>query len=48
MGIINCLEKEALVAQIANITVFDGAASPVSHTLVPVSVVRDKGKVTAT
>lgn len=35
------------MAQIANITVYDGAATPVSHTLVPVSVTRDKGKVTA-
>lgn len=35
------------MASIANITVFDGAASPVSHTLVPVSVVRDKNKVIA-
>jgi hypothetical protein len=35
------------MAAISNITVFDGAASPVSHTLVPVSVTRDKGKVTA-
>lgn len=35
------------MSQIANITVFDGAATPVSHTLVPVSVTREKGKVTA-
>lgn len=35
------------MAQIANITVFDGAASPVSHTLVAISVTRDKGKVIA-
>jgi len=32
---------------IANIVVFDGAATPVSHTLVPVSVSKDKNKVTA-
>lgn len=35
------------MSQIANITVFDGASTPVSHTLVAVSVTRDKGKVTA-
>jgi len=35
------------MSQIANITVFDGAATPVSHTLVAVSVTREKGKVTA-
>lgn len=35
------------MSQIANITVFDGAATPVSHTLVAVSVTRDKGRVTA-
>ncbi len=35
------------MAAIAPITVFDGASTPVSHTLVPVSVNRDKGKVTA-
>jgi len=29
------------MSNIANITVFDGAATPVSHTLVPVSVERD-------
>lgn len=35
------------MSAIANITVFDGAATPVSHTLVPVSVTRDKGLVKA-
>lgn len=30
------------MSAISNITVFDGAATPVSHTLVPVSVSRDK------
>lgn len=35
------------MSAIANITVFDGAATPVSHTLVAVSVTREKGKVTA-
>ncbi len=35
------------MAQMSNITVFDGAATPVSHTLVPVSVTREKGRVEA-
>jgi hypothetical protein len=35
------------MSAIANITVFDGAATPVSHTLVPVSVTREKGTVEA-
>lgn len=35
------------MSAIANITVFDGAASPVSHTLVAESVTRDKGEVIA-
>jgi len=35
------------MSQIANITVFDGAATPVSHTLVAISVNRDKNVVTA-
>jgi len=35
------------MSAIANITVFDGAASPVSHTLVPESVSREKNVVTA-
>jgi len=39
--------SEALMSQIANIPVFDGAASPVSHTLVAIDVTRNKGKVTA-
>lgn len=30
------------MAAIANVTVFDGATTPVSHTFVPVSVSRDK------
>lgn len=35
------------MSNIANIVAFDGAATPVSHTLVPVSVNKEKGKVTA-
>lgn len=35
------------MASIANIAVYDGAATPVLHTLVPVSVTREKGTVTA-
>lgn len=35
------------MSQIANITVYDGAATPVSHTLVAVSVTREKGIVKA-
>lgn len=35
------------MSAIANITVFDGAATPVSHTLVAESVTREKGIVTA-
>jgi len=35
------------MSAIANITVFDGAATPVSHTLLAVSVTRDKGRVEA-
>lgn len=35
------------MGNIANIVAFDGAATPVSHTLVPVSVSREKGKITA-
>lgn len=35
------------MSQIADITVFDGAATPVSHTLKAVSVTREKGKVVA-
>lgn len=35
------------MSQIANITVFDGAATPVSHTLVPVSVTRNGGQIEA-
>jgi len=35
------------MSAIANIAVYDGAATPVLHTLVPVSVTRDSGKVTA-
>lgn len=34
------------MSNIANITVFDGAATPVSHTLVPVSVTREGKKIT--
>lgn len=33
------------MSQIANIAVYDGAATPVLHTLVPVSVTRENGKV---
>ncbi len=36
------------MSAISNITVYDGAATPVLHTLIPVSVVKDKNKVTAT
>lgn len=35
------------MSQISNITVFDGASTPVSHTLVAISVTRDKGKIVA-
>lgn len=35
------------MANIANITVFDGAATPVSHTLVPVQIFREGRKVNA-
>lgn len=35
------------MSAIANITVFDGAATPVSHTYTPISVTREKGKVEA-
>lgn len=35
------------MAQIANITVYDGASTPVAHTLAAISVTREKGKVIA-
>lgn len=35
------------MANIANITVFDGAATPVSHTLVPVSIRYEDGAIVA-
>lgn len=35
------------MGQIANIVAFDGASTPVQHTLIPVSVVKDKNKITA-
>lgn len=35
------------MSAIANIAVYDGAATPVLHTLVAVSVTREKGRVTA-
>jgi len=35
------------MSQIADITVFDGAATPVSHTLKAISVTRNKGEVLA-
>lgn len=35
------------MSAIADITVFDGAATPVSHTLKAISVTREKGKVIA-
>lgn len=35
------------MSAISNIVVYDGAATPASHTLTPVSVTREKGKVTA-
>lgn len=36
------------MANIANIVVFDGAATPVSHTLVPVEVSKENGLIQAT
>jgi len=35
------------MANVANIVVFDGAATPVSHTLVPVSVSKEGGLISA-
>ena len=35
------------MSAIGNIVAFDGATTPVSHTLVPISVTRERGKVTA-
>lgn len=35
------------MSQMANITVFDGAATPVSHTLIPISVSREKDEAVA-
>lgn len=35
------------MAAIANLVAFDGASTPVSHTFLPVSVVRDKDEVVA-
>jgi len=35
------------MSAIANLVAFDGAATPVSHTLVPISVTRESGKVVA-
>lgn len=35
------------MSQIGNITVFDGAPTPILHTLIPISVTRESGKVTA-
>jgi hypothetical protein len=35
------------MSNIASLTVFDGAATPVSHTLLPISVTREKGVVKA-
>jgi hypothetical protein len=35
------------MSQIANITVFDGASTPVSHTLTAISVTREKGSIRA-
>lgn len=35
------------MSAIANLVAFDGAATPVAHTLIPISVTREKGKVTA-
>lgn len=35
------------MSAIANIVAFDGATTPVSHTLVPISVTRERGKVMA-
>jgi len=41
------INREKTMSQIANIAVYDGAATPVLHTLVPISVTRDAGKVVA-
>lgn len=35
------------MSSIGNITVFDGAATPVSHTLYPVSITRNNGEIIA-
>lgn len=35
------------MSQIANIVAFDGAATPVSHTFLPISVTQEKGVVSA-
>lgn len=35
------------MSQISNIAVYDGAATPVLHTLLPVSVTRDKNRIVA-
>lgn len=35
------------MSQIANISVYDGASTPVLHTLIPISVTREGGKVKA-
>lgn len=35
------------MSQIANITVFDGAGTPVTHSLVAIEVTKEKGKTTA-
>jgi len=35
------------MSAIANLVAYDGASTPVIHTLLPVSVTRDKGKITA-
>lgn len=35
------------MSQMANIVAFDGAATPVSHTLIPISVVKEKDEVVA-
>ncbi len=44
---IHSRETPKSMSSIANIVAFDGAATPVSHTLLPVSVVKEKGKITA-
>jgi hypothetical protein len=41
------LKEESYMTQIANVTVFDGAATPVMHTFIPISVTRAKDRLYA-